>query len=520
MDDDPIELATLPRRIHNLVDHWADRAPAQCALIDHDGGTVTYAELADAVRSMAECFVDAGIRGGDRVLIVNESSVATAAALFATSRLDAWAVLVNARLAAVEIDRIREHAQPRAIVLTHAVSRDANLHAERYAAHERSVPLAGPFSVVTHLSAEPEPVETDNASQVVAVIYTSGTTGQPKGVMLTHRNLLFTASVSARLRAMSSSDFVFQIVPIAHVFGLASVLLSAISVGAMIALAPRFDPARLTDALEAGVTVFQGVPALYAKLLEHLELTGRPLSAPKLRYISAGGSPLDIDWKRSIERRFGLPLNNGYGLTECASNVAITRVEAPRDDDSIGRPLPGVEVRFVGADGAEVPDGEVGECCIRGPNLMKGYYRDAAATGAAVTDDGWFHTGDLGRRAGDGYLFIVGRAKELIIRSGFNVYPAEVETALNSHPDVVQSAVIGRRADGNEEVVAFIEARPGSGLGVPTLRGHVRERLAAYKRPQHIFIVEALPASPTGKVLKAALIPLAEQFIAGRAGAP
>ena len=253
---------------------------------------------------------------------------------------------------------------------------------------------------------------------------------------------------------------------------------------------------------------------MYAKLLEHLKSTGRPLVAPGLRYISAGGSPLDIEWKRSIERRFGLPLNNGYGLTECSSNVTITRVGAPRDDDSIGLPLPGVEVRFVDADGADVADGQIGESWIRGPNVTHGYYRDETATRAALSGDGWFRTGDLGRRGRDGYLFIVGRIKELIIRSGFNVYPAEVETAINSHPDVVQSAVIGRKAGGNEEVVAFVEAKPGSGLQPSALRDHTHERLAPYKRPQHIFILEKIPASPTGKILKAPLAPLAEELIA------
>ena len=155
-----------------------------------------------------------------------------------------------------------------------------------------------------------------------------------------------------------------------------------------------------------------------------------------------------------------------------------------------------------------------GESWIKGPNLMRGYYRDDGATRAAMTGDGWFRTGDLGRRGKDGYLFIVGRLKELIIRSGFNVYPAEVETALNSHPHVVQSAVIGRKAGGNEEVVAFVEAKSGSSLQPSALRDHARERLAAYKRPQHIFILDKIPASPTGKILKAPLAPLAEELIA------
>jgi acyl-CoA synthetase (AMP-forming)/AMP-acid ligase II len=514
MGETAIDLAALPRRIPELLDRWASETPDATALVDAGRRSLSYAALRNAVTAMAELLAEAGVRGGDRVLIVNENAIETVVAVFAALRLDAWTIPVNARLAAVEIDRIREHAQPRAIVITHGVSVEAMAHADRLGAIEQRIPTLDPIRILPRLPATPEPVETDNASQVAAVIYTSGTTGHPKGVMLTHRNLLFTAASAARLRALGGSDHVLQVVPIAHVFGLSSILFGTMTAGAKLELVARFDPARLADALETGVTLFQGVPALFAKLIDYLERTGRSLRMPHLRYISAGGSPLDIDWKRSIELRFSLPLNNGYGLTECASNVALTRSDPPRDDDSIGLPIPGVEVRFVGPDGVDVADGQIGECWTRGPNLMKGYYHDPVATQAAVTADGWLRTGDLGYRADDGHLFIVGRAKELIIRSGFNVYLAEVETALNALAGVIQSAVIGRKAAGNEEIVAVVEAASDSGLTVEDLRQHVRARLAAYKQPQHYFIVEKLPATATGKILKVQLAPLVERMIA------
>jgi acyl-CoA synthetase (AMP-forming)/AMP-acid ligase II len=373
MDKGAVDLEALPHRIHDPLDYWAARAPNAPALTDTDARVLTYAALREGVEAISVILAQAGVRGGDRVLIVNENSAAAVAALFAASRLDAWAVPVNARLTPVEIDRIRQHARPRAILFSHMVSQEAAAHAERHNAAAETATAAGRVRIIGGLESEPEPVSKSGASQVAAVIYTSGTTGSPKGVMLTHRNLLFNAIASGRLRRMVSGDFVVQLVPISHVFGLTSVLLCAISAGARILLVPRFDPARLANALENGITILQGVPAMYAKLLEHLETTNGSLSAPGLRYMSAGGSPLDIDWKRSIERRFGLPLNNGYGLTESSSALAITRVEAPRDDDSVGLPLPGVEVRFVGTDGMDVADGEIGEGWVRGPDVMRGY---------------------------------------------------------------------------------------------------------------------------------------------------
>jgi acyl-CoA synthetase (AMP-forming)/AMP-acid ligase II len=505
-----VDLSAFPRRIHHMIDHWRQQRAEALAVTDHDGRRLSYANFGAAVDDAETMLRDAGVRGGDRVLIVNENCTATAAFLFACSRLDAWAVLLNARLAAPEVDRIRDHCGPRAMVFTHACSPDAAAHGVRLGAAETTSPQFGPVLIAGHRDVTPEPVDDTPADQVAAMIYTSGTTGQPKGVMLTHQNVLYIAIVSGRNRALQAADRVYAVLPISHVFGLAATVLGTFHAGGEVVMVPRFNAGHLADALADGVTVFQGVPAMYAKLLEHLERHGRALKAPRLRYMSSGGAPLDIDWKRRIEARFGLTLNNGYGLTEASPTIAQTLIHSPRDDDSIGPPLEGLETRIVGPEGQDMPQGTVGDLWVRGPTIMKGYYRAPQATRAAVTEDGWLKTGDLCRQDESGALFLVGRSKELIIRSGFNVYPPEVETALNAHPDVTLSAVVGRRVPGNEEVIAFVETSPGSTVDEDALSAFVAEKLAAYKRPQRIFIVDALPASATGKIQKHLLARLAE----------
>ena len=236
-------------------------------------------------------------------------------------------------------------------------------------------------------------------------------------------------------------------------------------------------------------------------LLEHL---GDSAPLPnRLRFAYAGGSPLDPALKAAVERLLGVPLHNGYGLSEAAPTVSQTRLDAPRSDTSVGLPIPGVEVRVVGKDGQDVTGGAAGELWVRGPNLMRGYYRNPEATAAALRPGGWLNTGDMARRDADGALFIVGRTKELIIRSGFNVYPLEVETVLNAHPGVTQSAVVGRVvADGNEEVVAFVQPDPRRAPSEAELRAWAAGRLAPYKRPARIVMMDALPAAANGKVLK------------------
>jgi acyl-CoA synthetase (AMP-forming)/AMP-acid ligase II len=196
-----------------------------------------------------------------------------------------------------------------------------------------------------------------------------------------------------------------------------------------------------------------------------------------------------------------MPLHNGYGITECSPTIAQTRVETPRTDTSVGRFLPGVEAKFIGPNQEEVATGEVGELWLRGPNIMKGYYRAPEATAAAINADGWFNTRDLAC-LNDGHLFVVGRTKELIVRSGFNVYPVEVEAVLNAHSAVVRSAVIGRSIDGDEEILAFVQTLPQSNVTTAELAEHAARHLAPYKRPSQILLVSDMPLTPTGKVAK------------------
>jgi len=217
------------------------------------------------------------------------------------------------------------------------------------------------------------------------------------------------------------------------------------------------------------------------------------------------GAPLTSNLKTDVEALFGLPLHNGYGLTECAPTVAQTRSDAVRTDCAVGQPIPGVDIRIVNAQGMDVNGGDIGELWVQSPGLMLGYYHNDAATQQAINADGWFNTGDLARQESDGALHIVGRTKELIIRSGLNVYPVEVEQAINSHPEVVQSAVVGRSVEANEEVVAFIEPTANSTLDAAGMQNYLRERLAAYKVPSDIRFLVQLPSSPTGKVLKGVL---------------
>lgn len=495
-------LARIPRRVHEVMDQFAEARPDHPALVE-DTESWNYRELRHAVRQIAAALESLGIRPGDRMMIVSENCIALAGLLLAASRIDAWAIVVNPRLAPRELDQIRDHSGARRVFFTVGISKEAASHAAR---HGATIGRVGPLNDVgigaLNEAAAVEPVEESGARQVAVLIYTSGTTGAPKGVMLTHENLLISAKATAYFRKLDDGDKVYVVLPISHIVGISLLIMTLMS-GATVRLVSKYDPAALAKALaEEGVTVLNGVPATYQRLLEYKTVAGiTRLDRGSLRLMAVAGAPLDLDLKSRIEQELGLSLLNGYGITECSPGISGVRFDAPRDDQSVGTLLPGIESRIVGFDGAPASDGQVGELHVRGPNVMRGYYRAPELTAKAIDADGWFNTGDLARYDGD-CLHIVGRTKELIIRSGFNVYPAEIEAVLNSHQDVVQSAVVGRAVEGNEEVVAFVQLMQGTTTNPDELMAYIAPQLTSYKRPSEIVVLPALPATSTGKILK------------------
>jgi acyl-CoA synthetase (AMP-forming)/AMP-acid ligase II len=501
-----------PTRIGDAVKLWAERSPDRPALVEATG-TWTYRQLSAAVSGTQIWLRDSGVRPGDRVMIVGENCRAFAAVLLAAGNLDAWPVPVNAHLSAREIDAIGDHCEARRVVYTTGVSLHATEHAKRHGALVEEVHDLGPIGIsALNEKAQPEPIDADIGSRVAALIYTSGTTGLPKGVMLTHKNLLFAAGGAAKIRSLNPEDRLYGVLPLSHIVGLSTVFVGSLLSGATLYLAARFDPVAARLALEKDqITIMLGVPSMFSLFLQYAKVRKlESLKIPALRIISCSGAPLPHAIKLSVESLFGLPLHHAYGTTECSPNVAQTRVGVPsRSDISVGPVFPGVEVKMVGPDRQPVPMGEVGELLVRGPNVMKGYYHAPEETAAAIDAEGWFNTRDLAHLE-DENLFIVGRTKELIIRFGFNVYPAEVEAVLNSHAAVIRSAVIGRTAEGNEEIVAFVQLEPGSTVTGNDLGEYAAQHLASYKRPSQILFVPSMPVTLTGKVIKDQLPKLAE----------
>ncbi|WP_431283516.1 class I adenylate-forming enzyme family protein [Humitalea sp. 24SJ18S-53] len=474
----------LPRRTADVLAPHVAARPDAVALVG-EAGALTWVDLAGAVTDTARRLVAMGVRGGDRVMILGENEPTMAVLLLACSRIDAWAIPLNARLTAREVADIREHSGARVVFFCTGASPAAARHAG-----DAPVVWDGVRASAVDEAAVAEAVWDDPAKQCAALIYTSGTTGRPKGVMLSHRSLLFMAAMGAKVRGWRTDDVMYGVLPMSHVFGLANMLLGGLLAGATIRLVPRFDPDAMLAAIARDVSVIQGVPAIFSRLLARI---AGPAAAPRLRVLSCGGSPMDPAVQQGLRRVFGLLPHNGYGLTEAGPTISQTR--EPRDDLSTGPIMEGVEARIA-------PDGEIE---ARGPGIMLGYYRDPAATRAAFTPDGFLRTGDLGRIDDEGLLWLVGRSRELIIRSGFNVHPAEVEAVIATCPGVEQVAVVGRPVAGNEEVVAFFtgDADPAA------LAAHAAAGLAPYKRPTRWERLEAMPASGTGKVLKHRLAAMA-----------
>ncbi|WP_026361345.1 long-chain-fatty-acid--CoA ligase [Amycolatopsis nigrescens] len=353
--------------------------------------------------------------------------------------------------------------------------------------------------VAEQVRGEPEPTSADD---VAVLLYTSGTTGRPKGAELSHFQLYMNCTVSGELFGLEPDDIAFGALPLFHVFGLSSVLNVAVRYGGAVSLLPRFEPQEAIERIAAdGVSVLLGVPTMYLGLLG-ADRTGLDLG--RLRIGTSGGASLPGEVLRAFEEAFGIVILEGYGLSETASTATFNRSAADRRVLSVGKPVWGVQLRVVDQDDRPLPRGadQIGEVVLRGHNVIAGYHRRPEAT-AEVFGNGWFHTGDLGYLDEDGYLFIVDRKKDLVIRGGLNVYPREVEEVLYTHPAVEEAAVIGHPDPRlGEEVGAVVSLKVGATVTEEEISAFCKERMAAYKYPRVVRFVDQLPKGPSGKILK------------------
>ena len=345
------------------------------------------------------------------------------------------------------------------------------------------------------------------SDDTAVILYTSGTTGKPKGAELSHMNMLMNARLADNLYDVCLQEDVHLVsLPLFHSFGQSVQMNAGFYTRATISLLPRFDPGAALGIMQRdGVTIFAGVPTMYWALLNYPDADKFDLQqiANNLRLAVSGGSAMPVEVMRGFEQRFNVPILEGYGLSETSPVATFNRLDRPSKPGSVGMPVWGVDVRVVDEYDKDVAQGELGEIVIRGHNVMKGYYNKPEANEEAFRND-WFHTGDIGRLDEDGYIYIVDRVKDMIIRGGFNVYPREVEEVLMTHPAVSLAAVVGTPHEQyGEEIKAFVVIKEGAeDVTEEEIRAWSKENMADYKYPRQVEFRDTLPMNATGKILK------------------
>jgi long-chain acyl-CoA synthetase len=485
------------------------RAHTDRAALRLGDDTVSYRTLDQDSARMAGLLHDRGVKPGDRVGIMLPNTPEFAIAYFGVLRAGGIVVPMNPLLKSREVAYYLGDSGARLLFACHAFADEARTGAQEA---EAEAVVVDPDGLDALLAPGPfaEEVIDRHADDTAVILYTSGTTGQPKGAELTHANLTRNCEiVASELLRLTADDVVYGGLPLFHAFGQSCTLNAAVASGACLTLLPRFNAGQALRMLAAhGVTVFAGVPTIFSRLLEPPDRDAYDVS--RLRLAVSGGAAMPVQVLRAFEAAFACVVLEGYGLSETSPVASFSRLDAQRKPGSIGTPIPGVQMRVVDKSGTEGPRGETGEIVIRGHNVMKGYWQRPEATGAAMRD-GWFHTGDIGRVDQDGYFWIVGREKDVIIRGGYNVYPREIEAVLYEHPAVAGAAVIGLpNPDLGEEVGAAVVLKPGTHTTAEELRDYVKRQVAAYKYPRKVWIVDTLPKGPTGKILKREIVPPAE----------
>lgn len=469
-------------------------------------GRLTYKQMTAAVFQHQRGLEGLGLKAGDRAAVMLGNDWPYLALYLASIASGIVFVPLNTKLARPEVADILEHAEPAVLItednLVAQVPESFNGQVLALSHWQHQIAEAAEAAV------DPCPVQPDD---VAIILYTSGTTGRPKGVMLTHKNIAtqFYQCANA-LIGIDENDRVISLYPLfhsaQHVF-----LQSPLTVGAT-AVIENFSPKQVHALVKnERITVFFGVPAMYHILLQDPEF--RAEAFPDIRILTYGASIMPAETIQTLKSRFPTAaIRNLYGQTE--NSPAVSSLDdrfSLSKPGSVGRPLPGMSIAVFDDDGSEVPAGVVGEVVTQGINLMKGYYKSPDATNDAV-QDGWYYTGDVGYLDEDGFLYIIDRKKDMIIRGGQNIYPAEVENVLYTHPDVVECAVIGiPHPVYGEEVACVTVRKAGSRVDADALRLYVKDRIAAYKAPVHYYFVDELPHNASGKILKRELRNLARE---------
>jgi long-chain acyl-CoA synthetase len=497
-------MTTMTNLASNLTN--TTRAHAGRVAVRVDNAAMTYEALDEASARVAGLLRQRGLKPGDRVAIMMPNVAEVPVVYYGVLRAGGVVVPMNPLLKVREVAYYLGDSGARLIFAWHGFADPARGGAEEVGAEAIVVDPAGFPELLA--SADPDFGVADVADDDTAVIlYTSGTTGHPKGAELTHANLMSNTEVSrADIVQARPDDVIFGGLPLFHVFGQTVAMNVAVAAGACLTLLPRFDAEHaLRIIADHGVTVFEAVPTMYVALLHAPGRADYDTSA--LRLCISGGAALPVEVLRGFEEAFGVPVLEGYGLSETSPVASFNHPDREQKPGSIGTPIRDVRMRVVDGDGHEVPLGEVGEIAIRGPNVMKGYWQRPEATGEAIRD-GWFHTGDMARVDSDGYFYIVDRKKDLIIRGGYNVYPREIEEVLYEHPAVAEAAVIGLPHPSlGEEVGAAVALKPAASVTAEELRDYVKSQVAAYKYPRHVWFVDALPKGATGKIQKREIVP-------------
>jgi long-chain acyl-CoA synthetase len=462
----------------SLPDRRADQ-DANGPAVSDGRQSLTNAELLLRVRAASHHLCGLGIGAGDVVAVKLHNRVEFVLLLFASWRLGATVTPVNPSLTDAEVIRQLNDCGARLLVVEDGA---AVVHG------------------VTTLSVEDlseEPVRSDqpphqDSSALALLIYTSGTTGTPKGVMLEHANLDAMADMGRQALQIGPADRCLLVLPLFHVNGIVVSVLMPLLAGACVVIGDRFDPQTFFDIVEhERPTFFSAVPTIYT-MLAALPDVVRP-DTSSVRFGICGAAPASAQLLARFEARYGFPLVEGYGLSEATCASTINPVAGPRRAGTVGLPFPGQEIRIFDEGGTELPQGVDGEITVRGPNVMRGYLGRTDETDRVIVD-GWLHTGDVGHLDAQGYLTLVGRSKDMIMRGGENIYPKEIEDVLTSDPAVIEAAVIGVPDDKwGETVAAYVQPRPGHTINPEALHALCARKLAGYKRPTSITVTDAIP---------------------------